>query len=60
MKKLTIGEHLLSSVMVGSGVLAMFCLLFYTFWHTGGLLSRYVMPTWLGYVCAGGIEPNEN
>ena len=60
MKKLTIGEHLITSVMIGSGMLAMFCLLLYTFWHTGGLLSRYVVPMWLGYVCAGGVESNEN
>lgn len=31
-------------------------LLSYTFWHTGGLLSRFIDPGWLGYVCAFGVE----
>jgi predicted transcriptional regulator len=38
------------------GVIALVALLFYTFVHTGGLLSRYVKPGIVGYICAFGIE----
>ncbi len=36
--------------------LALISLLIYTFTHTGHLLSQYVNPPFVGYVCAFGIE----
>lgn len=36
--------------------IGLFGLLSYTFWHTGGLLSRFVNPGFLGYTAAFGIE----
>lgn len=41
---------------IAVGFVAMLCLLAYTFWHTGGLLARYITPGVLGYVAAFGIE----
>jgi len=38
------------------GLMSLVPLLIYTFVHTGGLLSRYVEPFVVGYVCAFGIE----
>lgn len=43
-------------VEIAVGFVAMLCLLAYTFWHTGGLLARYITPGVLGYVAAFGIE----
>jgi hypothetical protein len=39
-----------------SSVLALFCLLAYTFVHTGGLLGTYIRPVFVGYIAAAGIE----
>jgi len=44
------------SLQITFGVIALVGLLVYTFVHTGGLLSRYVNPPFIGYVCALGIE----
>lgn len=37
-------------------VLALIGLLAYTFVHTGGLMSRYIHPAFVGYVAAFGVE----
>lgn len=43
-------------VVVILSLLALVCVLVYTFWHTGALLSHYIAPGWLGYIAAAGIE----
>jgi hypothetical protein len=43
-------------VVVILSLLALVCVLAYTFWHTGALLSRYIVPGLLGYVAAAGVE----
>jgi hypothetical protein len=43
-------------VMIVFGALSLLALLSYTWVHTGGLLSTYVNPGWIGYVAAFGIE----
>jgi len=43
-------------VQIWAGCLSLAGLLLYTFWHTGGLLSRYVAPGFIGYVAAMGVE----
>ncbi|MCA9926755.1 MAG: winged helix-turn-helix domain-containing protein [Anaerolineales bacterium] len=43
-------------VQIGFSAVSLFALLVYTLVHTGGLLSRYVEPTAVGYVAAFGIE----
>ena len=42
-------------ILVATG-LGLVGLLSYTFWHTGGLLSRYIEPGALGYFAAFGVE----
>jgi hypothetical protein len=37
-------------------IVTLVALLAYTFVHTGGLLSEYVNPPWIGYVAAFGVE----
>lgn len=37
-------------------VLALIGLLAYTFVHTGGLMSRYIQPAFVGYMAAFGVE----
>ena len=44
------------TVQLALGLLSLVTLLAYTFWHTGGLLSRYIDPGWIGRVAAFGIE----
>ena len=44
------------SVQLTLGLASLVTLLAYTFWHTGGLLARYIAPGALGYVAALGIE----
>ena len=44
------------SVQLALGLASLVTLLAYTFWHTGGLLARYIAPGALGYVAALGIE----
>lgn len=45
-----------SQVVVVLSLLALLCVLVYTFWHTGALLARYIAPAFLGYVAAAGVE----
>lgn len=45
-----------SQVVVALSLLALLCVLVYTFWHTGALLARYIAPAFLGYVAAAGVE----
>lgn len=42
--------------LIALSILTLFALLAYTFVHTGGLLSRYVDPPWVGKVAAFGVE----
>jgi hypothetical protein len=42
--------------LIALSISALFTLLTYTFVHTGGLLSEYVRPAWVGYVAAFGVE----
>lgn len=56
MKFLTAWNNNRKTVQVALGLLSLFALLAYTFWHTGGLLARYIAPGALGYVAALGIE----
>lgn len=44
------------SIRLVASAVALATLLAYTFWHTGGLLSHYITPGWIGYVAAFGIE----
>lgn len=44
------------SIRLIASAVALVSLLAYTFWHTGGLLSHYIDPGWIGYVAAFGIE----
>lgn len=44
------------SIRLVASLIALVTLLAYTFWHTGGLLSHYINPGWIGYVAAFGIE----
>lgn len=41
---------------IAASIVSLTLLLVYTFWHTGGLLARYIEPRQLGYLCAAGIE----
>lgn len=43
-------------VQLISGVISLVALLLYTLVHTGGLLSHYIEPGFIGYVAAFGIE----
>lgn len=45
-----------AQIQTGLSLLAMVAMLSYTFWHTGALLSRYIVPPALGYVAAAGVE----
>lgn len=42
--------------LIALTITTLLALLTYTFVHTGGLLSEYVDPWWVGYVAAFGIE----
>lgn len=48
-------KHKDSIRLIASSV-ALVTLLAYTFWHTGGLLSHYINPGWIGFIAAFGIE----
>lgn len=56
MKFLTAWNNNRKTVQVALGLLSLFALLLYTFWHTGGLLSHYISPGWMGRVAAFGVE----
>jgi hypothetical protein len=54
-RKIT-ATQLRQAAMAASVAISLALLLVYTWWHTGGLMARYVAPPWLGYVAAAGIE----
>lgn len=45
-----------AKVQLTVGIISLIALLIYTLAHTGALLSRYVTPGYIGYICALGIE----
>lgn len=45
-----------TNVMLYGAIIAVVCLLSYTFVHTGAVLARYIHPWGFGYICAFGIE----
>ena len=45
-----------AKVQLTVGIVSLIALLVYTLAHTGALLSRYVTPGYIGYICALGIE----
>ena len=45
-----------AKLVTALSLLALACVLAYTFWHTGALLARYIDPGLLGYVAAAGVE----
>jgi len=45
-----------AQVQIAAGAVSLVALLAYTLVHTGGLLSAYVQPGFVGYVAAFGIE----
>lgn len=45
-----------TKIQIGVSIISLLALLTYTLVHTGGLLARYVQPTFVGYVAAFGIE----
>lgn len=48
-------EKALKALQITCGIVALLCLLLYTWWHTGALLARY-SPWFIGYPAAFGIE----
>lgn len=44
------------SIQLGIGIISLAALLSYTLVHTGGLLARYVHPSFVGYIVALGVE----
>ena len=45
-----------TNIILYAAIIAVVCLLSYTFVHTGAVLARYIRPWQFGYACAFGIE----
>lgn len=54
--KLIKSKDIEQAILLFITIIGLLCLLSYTFWHTGGLLSRFIVPYELGYTCAVGVE----